>query len=798
MPKPFRGIINLDVRDSKPDWTPYQQSQAPKGAPNVLFIVWDDTGFGATEPFGGPIKMPTMMRLANNGLRYTQCHTTALCSPTRAALLTGRNHTTVGMSCIAEATEGFPGSNGHIPFETATIAEVLNELGYNTYMVGKWHCVPEDETNMASSKRDWPIGRGFERYYGFLGGETNQWYPDLVQDQQFVEQPYDPPTEKDWLDGKQEGYHLEVDLVDKAIGMVADSKQVAPDKPFFMYFCPGANHAPHQVFKNWADQYKGQFDMGYEKIRETILANQKKMGILPPSTELSPINPLGDVKSADGKPFPESDMVRPWDSLSDEEKKLFARMAEVYAGYSSFTDNQVGRLIDYLEQIGELDNTIVVWISDNGASGEGGPNGSVNENKFFNSVPDDMKENLALLDKLGSEDTYNHYPTGWAMAFNTPFKLFKRYAWEGGVCDPMVVHWPKGIKAKGELRDQYTHCIDVVPTIYECLGIELPKEVKGYTQWPLEGTSFKYSFEDIKAPTQKPSQFYVMLGTRALWRNGYKIDALHAGLPSDWGHFEDDKWALYHTDTDRTEVHDISAQEPELLKEMINLWYVQAGQYNGLPLEDRSSIAVLTTPRPSITPPRDRYVYYPHTLEVPEAVAVNVRGRSFKIAADVDLEKDAQGVLFAHGHQFGGHALYIKNGKLKYVYNFLGEMEQTITSSVNVPTGKCVLGVEFAKEKMQAIGGSSVPNQCVGTATLYINNQKVGEYKNMCTQIGKFALCGEGLNIGLDGGDNVTDDYPGSKPWSFTGGSIKQVVADVSDEPFRNFDLEVNAMMSRD
>jgi arylsulfatase A-like enzyme len=789
MGKPFKGVINLDVRDSTPDWEPYEQPRAPEGSPNVLFIVWDDTGFGAWEPFGGPIKVPNMSRLADSGLRYTQFHTTAICSPTRAAMLTGRNHTTVGMACIAEATTGFPGSNGHIPFETATIAEVLGEKGYNTYMLGKWHCVAEDETNMASSKRNWPTGRGFERYYGFLGGETNQYYPDLVQDQQFVDQPYGP----------EDGYHLSKDLVDKAIGMIADAKQVAPERPFFMYFCPGANHAPHHVDKEWADQYKGTFDMGYEKIRETILENQKKLGILPESTGLSPMNPLANLTSVDGKPFPAVDTVRPWESLSDDEKKLFVRMAEVYAGFCTYTDHEIGRLIDYLEQTGELENTLIFVISDNGASGEGGPNGSVNENKFFNAVPDDMQENLALLDKLGTAETYNHYPTGWAMAFNTPFKLFKRETWEGGVCDPLIVHWPKGIKAKGELRDQYNHCIDIVPTVYECLGIELPQEVKGYTQWPLEGTSFQYSFDDANAKTRKPSQFYVMLGTRALWRDGWKVDAIHAGAPSDWGHFAQDKWALYHTETDRSEVHDVGDQHPELRDELVDLWLFQAGQYFGLPLEDRDAISVLTTPRPSISPPRDRYVYYPGTLEVPEAVAVNIRGRSFKIAAAVDIQSpEAGGVLFAHGHHFGGHALYIKDGKLKYVYNFLGENEQMITSDMDVPTGRCVLGVEFVKEKLQAIRNSPVPNQCVGTATLYINDRKVGEFKGMCTQLGKFALCGEGLNIGRDGGAPVTDDYPNGRPWAFAGGTIQQVVVDVTDEPYKDYQLEMAGVMSRD
>jgi len=795
--KTFKGVMNLDVRDSTPDWEPFVQPDAPKGAPNVLFIVWDDTGFGAWSPFGGPIEMPTLQRIADAGLKYTQFHTTSICSPTRAALLTGRNHTTVGMACIAETTEGYPGMNGHIPFETATIAEVLAEKGYNTYMLGKWHCVAEDETNMASWKRNWPTGRGFERYYGFLGGETSQYYPDLVQDQQFVEQPADPVTVQEWLDGK-EGYQLTADLVDHAIGMIADAKQVAPDKPFFMYFCPGANHAPHHCPKAWADKYKGKFDMGYEAIRQTILDNQIKMGLLPASTELSPINPLLPFKSVDGKLMAAVDIVRPWATLSDDEKKLFIRMAEVYAGYSSYADHEIGRLLDYLEETGQFDNTIIVTLSDNGASPEGGPNGSVNENKFFNAVPDDMAENLKLLETLGSPTTYNHYPNGWAMAFNTPFKLFKRDTWEGGVADAMMVSWPAGIKAKGELRDQYAHAIDVVPTIYDCLGIELPDVVKGYTQWALEGTSFKYSLDDATAKTQKESQYYQMLGTRALWRDGWKVDAIHAGAPSNWGHFGSDKWALYHTEVDRSEMHDLGDQNPELRDELIALWHFQAGKFFGLPLDDRDAISILTTPRPQMSPPRDRYIYYPRTLEVAEAVAVNVRGRSFKIAAEVDLKPGAQGVMFAHGHLFGGHALYIKDGKLKYVYNFLGENEQMITSNVDVPTGKCVLGLDFVKEKYVAIRNSPVPNQCVGTATLYINDKPVGVLKGMTTQLGKFNLCGEGLNIGREGGMPVTLDYPGNRPWAFTGGVLKRVIVDVSGEEYHNFELEAAAMMSND
>jgi arylsulfatase len=385
------------------------------------------------------------------------------------------------------------------------------------------------------------------------------------------------------------------------------------------------------------------------------------------------------------------------------------------------------------------------------------------------------------------------------MAFNTPFKLWKRYSWNGGICDPMMVHWPKGIKAKGEVRDQYTHCSDVVPTIYDCLGIELPAEVKGYTQWPLEGASFKYSFDDAKAATQKDTQYYVMLGTRGVWHKGWKADTIHPSAPGDWSHFTEDVWELYNTEVDRSECKNLADQEPVKLRELQDLWFVEAGKYFGLPLEDRGAIAVLTTPRPQMSPPRSRYIYYPNTLEVPEAVAVNVRGRSYKIAAEVTIEtSEAEGVLFAHGHKFGGHALYVKDGKLKYVYNFLGETEQMVTSDVNVPQGKCVLGVEFAKEKLNAIRNSPFPNQCIGTATLYINDKKVGELKGMATQLGKFALCGEGLNIGRDGSANVTNDYPGDMPWAFTGGAIEQVIVDVSDEPYSNLELEAMAVLSRE
>jgi len=781
MSKQFNGVINEDIRDSVPDWEPYEQPKAPKGAPNVLYIVWDDVGFSAFESFGGPIETPAMNRIAEKGLLYTQFHTTALCSPTRAAMLTGRNHTTVGMACIGEATQGYPNANGHIPFETATIAEVLTDQGYNTYMLGKWHLCPEDEMNLASTKRNWPVGRGFERYYGFLGGETSQWNPDLIYDNHPVEQPCSP----------EEGYHFSTDIADKAIEFIADSNQIAPGKPFFMYFCPGIGHAPHHVSKEWADKYKGKFDQGYEKLREETLARQKKMGIVTADTELSPMNPYADATSADGKPWSALDIVRPWDSLSDDEKRLFVRMAEVWAGSVSHTDYEIGRILDYLEGAGQLDNTIIVAISDNGASGEGGPEGSVNENKVFNSVPDTMEENLKYLDVLGGPETYNHYCTGWAMAFNTPFKLWKRYAWNGGICDPLIISWPKGIQAQGEIRHQYCHVSDLTPTIYDMLGLEPPDEVKGYTQWPLEGTSLSYSFDEADAHTRKETQYYTMFGTRAIWHKGWKATNIHTTL-ANWSNFGKDKWELHHVDEDRSEVNDLSEQHPDKLEGLIRLWYHEAGKYKGFPLDDRSAVEILTSPRPQLSPPRDRYIYNPGTSEVPESAAVNVRNRSYKIAANVNISPNGdktEGVIFSHGSLFGGHSLFIKDRKLHYVYNWLGETDQVVVSDVEIPVGDCVLGVSFDKT------GNDEQHSALGTLSLYINEKKVGEVE-IKTQPGKFTLGGEGLNIGRDAGSPVTNMY--AAPFAFTGGTISEVIVDVSGEAYVDLELEALGMMKRD
>ncbi|MGW6422485.1 arylsulfatase [Nocardia sp. NPDC055053] len=782
---PFRGVVNLDIRDSVPDWGPYQQPQAAAGSPNIVYIVLDDVGFGAMSCYGGPIETPNIDRIAAKGLRYSQWHTTALCSPTRSCLLTGRNHTTNGMACISECAVGFPGANGHIPPECATLAEVLVEQGYSTAMVGKWHLCAEDEMNLASTKRNWPIGRGFERFYGFLGAETNQWYPDLIHDNHPVEQPSMP----------EDGYHFSVDITDRAIEYIDDVKAIAPERPVFLYYAPGCAHAPHHVPREWADRYRGRFDAGYEVMRAEILERQKQMGLVPRNTELPPLNPIGTPETRsgpDGEPFPPLDYTRPWDTLSGDEQRLFARMAEVYAGFLSHCDDQIGRLLDYLERIGELDNTIIVVVSDNGASGEGGSDGSVNENKIANGVPDDLAENMAKLDELGSPTTYNHYPNGWAMAFNAPFKMWKRYSFNGGTCDPCVISWPAGITAHGETRDQYHHAVDLVPTLLDCLDVDLPDMVKGHPQVPLQGVSMRYSFDAPNIPTAKHTQFYSMLGGRGIWHDGWKAVTTHPTL-SGWSHFPDDTWELYHTEVDRAEMHDLAAEEPGRLAELIGLWFYEAGTNQAFPLDDRSAVEILTTPRPQLAPPRNRYVYRPGGAEVPEAVAVNIRNRSYSIGALVDLpEPGASGVLFSHGGRFGGHALYVKDNRLHYVYNFLGSEEQRVDATEDLPTGEnLIVAASFDKQ------GEDPPGTANGLLSLYYGDRKVGEGR-IRTQPGKFSLTGEGLNAGRDSGEAVTQDYPGTRPWSFTGGTLHRVAVDVSGEPFVDLEREAVAMLSRE
>jgi arylsulfatase A-like enzyme len=785
MSEPFRGVVTLDIRDSTPDWAPFAQPVAPPRTPNVVYVVLDDVGFGALSCYGGLVDTPNIDRIAAAGLRYTQWHTTALCSPTRSSLLTGRNHTTNGMACITEAATGFPNGNGHVPPECATLPEVLVERGISTAMVGKWHLCAQDEMNLAASKRNWPIGRGFERFYGFLGAETNQWYPDLVHDNH----PVDPPATP------AEGYHLSVDLTDKAIEFIDDVKTIAPERPVFLYYALGAAHAPHHVPREWADRYRGRFDMGYEAAREQILARQKVLGVVPPTTELPPVNPIGTAgerTGPEGQPFPPLDYTKPWDTLSDDERRLFARMAEVYAGFLSHADAQIGRLLDHLEATDQLDNTLIFVVSDNGASGEGGPNGSVNENKFFNGIVDDLAQNLSMLDELGGPLTYNHYPTGWAMAFNTPFKMWKRYSFNGGTCDPCIVSWPAGIPARGEIRDQYHHAVDIVPTVLECLGFEQPATVRGVTQIPIQGVSMASSFAAAGTPSSKRTQFYSMLGTRGIWHDGWKAVTTHPAL-GGWGDYARDTWELYHVETDRSEVHDLAAEQPDRLAQLIGLWFYEAGANHAFPLDDRSALEIILTPRPQLIPARDRYVYRPGAAEIPEHVAVNVRNRDFSIGALVDLpDGGAEGVLFAHGSRFGGHALYVKDSRLHYVNNFAGVVEQRIDAAEDLPTGEgLILSASFQK------AGEDPPGTARGTLALFYGDRKVAEGE-IRTQPGMFSLAGEGLTVGRDSGEAVTDDYPGDAPWRFTGGTLRRVAVDVSGTPYVDLEREAVAMLARE
>ena len=774
-PSSFKGTINLDIRDSKPDWSPFVAARAPEGAPNVLVVLYDDTGVAAWSPFGGRIEMPTLDKLAANGLRYSQWHTTALCSPTRSCLLTGRNHHQNGFASISETATGFPGYNSHVPPSAAPMATVLRDAGWSTFWVGKNHNVPVDEWHMGASKKNWPLGMGYDRFYGFIGGETNQWYPDLAEDNHYVDQPSMP----------EDGYHLSKDLADKALEFIRDSRQTEPAKPWYLWFCPGANHAPHHAPQEYIDKYRGAFDDGYEAYREWVLPRMIERGILPEGTELTPMNPMTPGT------FSEGDMVRPWDELSAEEKQLFSRMAEVYAGFSEYTDAQVGRIVDYLEESGQLENTIVIYAADNGASGEGSPNGSVNEQKFFNSWPDTMEDNLPLIDELGGPDTYNHYPTGWAMAFSTPFRMFKRYSYQGGVCDPLVIHWPAGIAAKGEVRDQYHHVTDIVPTLLDCCGVEMPDVVEGVEQQPLPGVSMRYSFDSASAPTTKETQYYEMLGTRGIWHEGWKAVAEHGPMPAGIGNFENDRWQLFHTDEDRSEAHDLADQHPEKVQELVKLWFDEAERYDVLPLNDLSLMDFFTGGWEfSIpVPPSGQYTYYPGTSEIPERSAANTHGVSYKILAEVELTESTEGVIFAQGARFGGHALYVKDGKVTYVYNFLGiPPEQKVVG--DVPTsGTHVLGVEFTKERMGEYRESH------GPLKLYVDEAVVDETE-IRTLTGHFALCGEGLCIGYDSGDAVSREYP--PRFAFSGGKILKVVFDIADDTYIDVEKHVAAAMSRD
>lgn len=774
-PSTFKGVIDLDVRKSTPDWTPYIPKKAPEGAPNVLFILYDDTGLAAWSPYGGRINMPTLDKIAAEGLTYTQFHTAALCSPTRSMLLTGRNHNVNGMAAITEGANGFPGAHGRLPDQAATIGQILQDNGYSTFWLGKNHNVAEQDVASGASRKLWPLQKGFDRFYGFIGGETNQWYPDLVEDNHFIEPPYGP----------EKGYHLSKDLADRAIAMVRDQKATNPSRPWYMWYNPGANHAPHHAPQEYIAKYKGKFDDGYDAYRTWVLARMIDKGVLPKGTQLTPLNPLPDEVAN------KADFVRPWTSLSSDEKKLFSHMAEVYAGFSEYTDVQIGRIIDYLRESDQLENTIVLYAADNGASGEGTPNGSVNENKFFNNYPDDLAENMKALNDLGGPNTYPHYPTGWAAAFSTPFKMFKRYSqYSGGTIDPLVISWPKGIKARGEIRDQYHHAVDIVPTLLEIIGLEMPKVYHGIDQYPLAGVSMRYTFDARPHdPTRKRRQYYAMLGTRGIWEDGWKAAAVHAPFTGK-GNFDEDRWELYHVDADRSESKDLAKEYPDKLQALIRAWFEEADKNMVLPIDDRSAAEQLGVERPTEEAARERYVYYPGTSPVPEGVAVSVRGRSYKILANIEItDPNASGVIFAHGSRFGGHSLFIKNKKLYYVYNFLGIKPEQKFVSGELKPGKYTVGMEFTRE------GSGKHGESLGRTKLYVNDKVVAEGP-MRTQLGKFTLSGDGLCVGYDSGDTVSQEY--KSPGRFSGGVIFAVGVTVEKAQYIDLEKEAARALARD
>src|SRR6266508_2067775 len=697
MAQQFQGIVGRSLEESTPAWP--QPVRAPDGAPNVLFIVLDDVGYGQISCFGGLCHTPNLDRLARNGLRYSNFHTTALCSPTRSALLTGRNHHTNAMAGLVEFPAGFPGYTCELPFETGLLSEILVREGYAAYAVGKWHLTPQIEMNMAAPRRRWPLGRGFERFYGFLGGDTDQYNPDLVADNHYVDPPRTP----------EEGYHLTEDLADKAIAFLTDLRNVEPGKPFFLYFCTGAGHAPHHAPPEWIEKYRGRFDEGWDRARDEIFQRQKETGVIPPNTELTP------------RPH----WIQEWQTLPEDEKKLYARMMEVFA--------------------------------------------------VFNRLPESVGECMARIDDLGTPRAYTHYPFGWAWAGNTPFQRWKREVHEGGVADFCIIHWPKGIETRGETRGQYAHVVDVGPTVLDLLNIQAPHEINGITQSPMQGVSFAHTLDAAAGQSRHETQYYEMLGNRAIYHKGWKAVTYHGtegmiydGVTDPTRPFDEDVWELYHVAEDFSERHDLSAERPDKLRDLQELWWIEAARNNVLPLQATFSGRGRSRPRPGGR--RQRYVYRPGGAPIEFFAAANVKNRSHTITAEVEIPADgAQGVLLSVGSRFGGFVLYVKDGRLRYDYNLLSRGHYKMESPEAVPIGACTLGFSFEKTGSQPFGAG-------GNGRLHINDRIVAESQFLITVPILFGI-GEALTCGRDGGATVSDDYAG--PFPFTG-RLKRVVVDVA------------------
>jgi arylsulfatase len=772
----FPGVIGRTVEVSSPAWP--EPLRAKEGAPNVLFLVLDDTGFGQLGCYGSPIRTPHIDALAADGLLFNNMHTTALCSPSRSCMLTGRNHHSNGLACITEGSTGFPGYNGTIPFANGFLSEMLLQHGYNTYAVGKWHLTPVEQTSAAGPYDRWPLGRGFERFYGFMGGDTHQYYPELVADNHQVEPPSTP----------EEGYHLTPDLVTQAKAMIADAKQVAPNKPFFMYFCTGAMHAPHHVPKEWADRYKGEFDEGWDAYREKVFARQKELGIVPEGTVLSRHDP--DVPD--------------WQGLSAEEKRLYARMMEVFAGFLEHTDHYIGELINFLKQIGDYENTLIMLISDNGASAEGGPTGSVNEGKFFNNVPENLEQNLAAIDEIGSAKYFNHYPWGWTHAGNTPFRRWKRETYRGGTSDPFLLSWPKGIAARGEIRSQYGHAIDMVPTVLEALGIDPPMAIKGVSQSPIEGVSLLGCCHEATAPSRHITQYFEMLGHRSLYHDGWRAvcpwpgpsfaESEHRfGDPISYEQLiqlDANGWELYNLQEDFAETNNLAATERDRLIAMIAMWYVEAGKYNVLPIDGRTTLR-FAVERPQIAPDRERYVYYPGTQMVPGNAAPRLLNRPHSISVDLEVpEGGADGVLFSMGGNDGGFSIYVLDGVFTYGYNYVADSYFHVRATVPVPAGHHVLSVGFRPT------GPADPRAGKGTpakVTLYVDGELVGEGHLPVTIPLSLGLAA-GVAVGRDPGSPALPDYPSPFAWP---GQIHRALVDVSGEPIEDQEARIREVLAR-
>jgi arylsulfatase A-like enzyme len=734
----FQGRIGRTFKDSMPDV--FAVTKAPAGAPNVLLVLIDDCGFGQWGTFGGQIPTPNLDKLAGSGLRYTRFHTTALCSPSRAALLTGRNHHSAAAGNITELGSSYPGYTGQIPKSCAMVSEILRQNGYSTAFFGKNHNIADWETSVSGPYDRWPGLQGFDHFYGFVGGEANQWQPAL----------YDgtTPVEMETPKGRAADYTLNEHLADKAIDYLNQQKSVTPDRPFFIYYAPGATHAPHHVPKQWLAKFRGQFDQGWDKYREETFARQKRLGVIPAETKLTP-------RPAE---------IPSWDSLSDDHKRVASRLMEAFAAYTAQTDHEVGRLIDAVADTGQLENTLVIWeIGDNGASMEGSLYGLFNEMVGLGGEKEDGKYILDHIDEIGGPAAYNHYPVGWAWAMGTPFQWGKQVASHlGGVRNPVVMSWPKRIKEKGGVRTQFHHIIDVAPTILDAAGIREPAEVNGVTQKPIEGISMLYSFDDPKAKSPRRTQYFEMFGNRAVYDDGWIATCRHGRLP--WENvgssdFENDKWELYNLDEDFSESNDLSAQNPRRLRDMQDLFWVEAARYNVLPLDDRFVERADPSMRPSLIAGRTDFTYFPGARRIPESSSPNIKNKSHTITAHVEIADGGfDGALVAAGGIVGGYALFIKDGKPNYEYNWFTQTRYKISAPEKLTPGKHTIRVEFHYD-----GGGLAKG---GKVTLLVDGAKVAEGRVEKTVAGRFSA-DETFDTGLDTGSPVSDAY--ASPFPFQG-----------------------------